>query len=213
VNYVLAFLAFGSLFYLAPTVTRPINVSDGSRLWDWLVIVSILASSWSLWLLMVRQRCSHGLGLWRLLRINLGAVSVFFVISATMFVLSAIKLDIVIPPESNLMDTRNVSLIAIYSRIPILSHPVSLYILITALAYRVVQSPLHFRKGVLVGGLLLFIYYFIMYACGAHYGELILDLLINPGETHVLIMFIYWLPTMVFAVVAYVTYAITFGSD
>lgn len=213
VSYALVFLIFGSLYYIAPSVTRPISISGSPSLWDWLVVVSILASSWSLWLMMVRQRCLRGLGVWRLLRANLGAVSVFFLITAAAFVISALKLDLVIPPESNLMDNSNVSLIAVYSRIPILSHPVLLYVLITALSYKIVQSPLHFRKGVLAGGLMVFLYYFIMYACGALYGELMYDLLVSPEETHVMIMFVYWLPTALFALVAYVAYSVAFNSD
>jgi hypothetical protein len=213
VSYALVFLIFGSLFYIAPSVARPISISGSSSLWDWLVVVSILASSWSLWLMMVRQRCLRGLGVWRLLRANLGAVSVFFLITAAAFVLSAVKLDLVIPPESNLMDNSNVSLIAVYSRIPILSHPVLLYVLITALSYKIVQSPLHFRKGILAGGLMVFLYYFIMYACGALYGELMYDILVSPEETHVMIMFVYWLPTVLFALVAYVAYSVAFNSD
>jgi hypothetical protein len=213
VSYALVFIIFGSLFYIAPSVTRPISISESSSLWDWLVIVSILASSWSLWLMMVRQRCLRGLGVWRLLRANLGAVSVFFLITAAAFVISALKLDLVIPPESNLMDNSNVSLIAVYSRIPILSHPVLLYVLITALSYKIVQSPLHFRKGILAGGLMIFLYYFIMYTCGALYGELMYDLLVSPEETHVMIMFVFWLPTVLFALVAYVAYSVAFNTD
>ena len=213
VSYALVFLIFGSLYYIAPSVTRTISISGKSSLWDWLVVVSIMASSWSLWLMMVRQRCLRGLGVWRLLRENLGAVSVFFLITAAAFVLSAVKLDLAIPPESNLMDSSNVSLIAVYSRIPILSHPVLLYVLITALSYKIVQGPLHFRKGILAGGLIVFLYYFIMYACGALYGELMHDLLVSPEETHVMLMFVYWLPTVLFALVAYIAYSVAFDSD
>ncbi len=212
-NYLVVFIAFGSLYYLSPAVVAPISVSENSGLWDWLFVVSILASSWSLWLRMVRQRCTLGLGLWRLLRASLGAVSVFFLISAVLYVISAVKLDLVIPQESNLMDNRNVSLIALYSRIPILSHPVSLYILITALTYKIVAGSRQFRKGVVGGGLLIFVYYFIMYGCGVLHGELLADLIVNPEETHVFIMFTYWLPTVLFALIAYVTYVVAFRSD
>lgn len=213
IHYAVVFVVFGSLFYIAPAVADPISVSEGSSLWDWLFVVSILASSWSLWLTMVRQRCIKRLGLWRLLKANLGAVSAFFLISAAIFVVSAIRLDIVIPPESNLMDNNNVSLIAIYSRVPILSHPVSLYVLITALVYKVVSGPLNSRKGVVVGGLVVFTYYFIMYACGALFSELMRDLLLRPEETHVLLMFVYWLPTVLFAIAAYIAYAVAFSPD
>jgi hypothetical protein len=212
-NYVVVFLLFGGLFYVAPSVAKPITVSEGSSLWDWLVVVSILASSWALWLIMIRQRCSQGFGLWRLLRANLGAVSIFFIVTAAAFVISAIKLDLVTPPESDLVDTNNVSLIAIYSRIPILSHPVLLYVLITALSYGVVRNPLHLRRGIIAGGLIVFLYYFIMHACGALYRELIHDLLVSPEGTHVMMMFVYWLPTVLFALVTYLAYAVAFRSD
>ena len=212
-NYVIVFVVFGLLYYVTPSVTKPFTISDESSLWDWLTIVSILALSWSIWLAMVRQRCLHGLGLWRLLGANIGAASIGFVITAALFVLSAVSLELGLPPESNLMDTRNVSLITIYSRIPILSHPVALYILITTLTYKVVENPCHFRKGVIFGGLLIFLYYFIMYAGGLLYSELLYDLLVNPDGTHVLIMFVCWIPTVLAALAAYVAYATAFRAE
>jgi hypothetical protein len=212
-NYVIVFLVFGSLYYVTPSVTSPFTVSEKSSLWDWLIIVSILALTWSIWLAMVRQRCLLGLGLWRLLGANLGAASIGFVISAAAFVISAVNLDLALPPESNLMDSNNASLIAVYSRIPILSHPLALYILITTLTYKLVESPTHFRKGILTGGLLMFLYYFMMYAGGLYYRELLHDLLVNPEGTHVLIMFVYWIPTVLAALAAYIAYAIAFKAE
>ena len=213
VNYAVVFLIFGSLYYLAHSTAKPFIVSNRSSLPDWLLIVSIMASTWTIWLSMVKQRCRNCLGLWRLLKTNLGAASILFVISAAIFVISAVKLDLIIPPESNLMDNRNINLVAIYCRIPILSHPILLYILITALTYKLVKSPFDFRKAILVGGLVVFIYYFTMYLCGVGFSALLTDLFVSPQKTPLLLMFIYWLPTLLFALVAYIVYSTAFNAD
>jgi len=209
-NYVASFVVFGALHFVIPEVTHYFRVSDSSALWDWLFIVSIISAAWTIWLSMVRQRCKQSLGIWRLLKANLAGLSIFFLISAALFVVSVITLDLKVPPESNLMNTRNVSLILVYCRLPILSHPVALYVLVTSLVYNIVCGPLDYRRGVIFGGLAIFIYYFVMYACGAVFGGLVHELLVSPDETHILIMFLYWIPTVVFALLAYVAYAFAF---
>ena len=74
VNYVVALVLFGSLHFVAPSVTANFRVSASSELADWLMTASVMASTWAIWLIMVRQRCVNNLGLWRLLRADLGAV-------------------------------------------------------------------------------------------------------------------------------------------
>lgn len=210
VNYVVSFAVFGMLYFVAPQVTQYFVVSPGSAFWDWLFFVSIVAAAWSLWIAMVRQRCKQSLGIWRLLKANLASLSVFFLISAGLFVASVITLELKIPPESNLMNTRNASLILVYCRLPILSHPVALYVLVTSLVYSIVCGPLDYRKGILFGGLAVVLYYFVMYACGSVFAELVHRLLVSPEETHLLIMFLYWIPTVLFALMAYTAYAFAF---
>jgi len=212
-NYAVAFILFGALHFLAPSVAANFAISSASALFDWLMMVSVMASSWAIWLVMVRQRCVNGLGLWRLLKADLGAASIFFVITAVLFVIVAIKLDIAIPPESDLMDNTGVSQIITYCRMPILSHPVALYILITALTFKIVRSPHDFRRAILIGGLLIFTYYFMMYACGAVFAGLLRNLLVFPEETHLLMMFIFWLPTLLFTLAAYIVYSSTVSTD
>lgn len=211
VNYVVVFVLFGAMHFVAPAVTLPVVVTENSALFDWLLVTSIIASTWSIWLAMVQQRCVGKLGLWRLLRANLGVASIYGVITAGLFIAAAAKLDIVIPPESNLIDNRGVSQIVNFCRIPIISHPLALYMMVTALTYKVVCHPTDFRRGIYAGGIVLFVYYFFMYALGAIFSELLKDLLVSPGETHLTMMFIYWLPTVIFAVAAYVIYYMAFS--
>lgn len=213
VNYVVAFILFGSLHYIAPSVTANFRVSPSSELADWLVTASVMASSWAIWLTMVRQRCINSLGLWRLIRANLGAASILFLVTALMFILAAININIALPPASNLINNRSVHQMVTYCRIPILSHPVALYILLTALAYKVVRTPSDFRRAVIIGGLIVFVYYFIMYACGTLFSELLNEMLVTPGGSHLLMMFVYWLPTLVFVLAAYVAYSYAVKTD
>ncbi|MFH1892297.1 MAG: hypothetical protein ABIK83_06395 [Candidatus Zixiibacteriota bacterium] len=212
-NYAVAFILFGSLHFLAPSVTANFAISSESAMFDWLMIVSVMASSWAVWLVMVRQRCVNGLGLWRLLRADLGAASIFFLITAVLFAIAAIKLDIAIPPQSNLIDNKGVSQIVNYCRMPILSHPIALYILITVLTYKIVRKPDDYRRAILIGGLLIFTYYFMMYACGAVFAELLRNLLVFPDRTHLLMMFIFWLPTLLFVLAAYIVYSSAVSTD
>jgi len=207
VNYIVAFVLFGALHFVAPSVTANFRVSASSELADWLVTASVMASSWAIWLIMVRQRCVNGLGLWRLLRADLGAATIFFVVTVAVFVFAATKLNVVLPPESNLINNRSVHQIVTYCRLPILSHPVALYILLTALAFKIVRTPQDFRRGIVIGGLIVFVYFFIMYACGMLFSELLSEVLVTPGGSHLLMMFVYWLPTLLFVLAAYVAYS------
>jgi hypothetical protein len=207
-NYVAVLLLFGVLHAVTPAVTAPFAVSADSAFWDWMFVVSVLASSWALWLSMVRQRSRQSLGLWRILKENLGSASIFFLITAMVFVLSATSLELVIPAESTLIDGRNTAQIVTFCRVPILSHPLALYILITACAYKIVRTSGDYRKGVLSAGIVLLVYFFVMYGCMLSFKTLLHDLLVHPNDTHILIMFIFWIPTFVFAAVAYVIYVL-----
>ncbi len=212
-SYIAVLVLFGALYYVAPSVTVPFAVTDSSALFDWLFVSSVIASTWALWLAMVRQRSVNCLGLWRLLRANLGSASIFFLISAALFVISVVKIDVVIPPESNLMDNKSVNLILNYCRLPILSHPIAIYVLVTAMTYKLVDSPNDYRRAVLIGGIVILIYYFIMYACGVTSAALLDDMLVMSGGARWMLMFIYWVPTVLFALAAYIAYSLAFKSD
>jgi hypothetical protein len=212
-SYIAVLVLFGALYYVAPSVVAPFVVTDSSALFDWLFVSSVIASTWALWLAMVRQRSVNCYGLWRLLRANLGSASIFFLISATLFVISVVKIDVVIPPESNLMDNKSVNLILNYCRLPILSHPIAIYVLVTAMTYKLVNSPNDYRRAVLIGGIVILVYYFIMYACGVTSSALLDDMLVMSGGARWMLMFIYWVPTALFALAAYVAYSLAFKSD
>ncbi len=212
-SYIAVLVLFGALYYVAPSVVAPFVVTDSSALFDWLFVSSVIASTWALWLAMVRQRSVNCYGLWRLLRANLGSASIFFLISATLFVISVVKIDVVIPPESNLMDNKSVNLILNYCRLPILSHPIAIYVLVTAMTYKLVDSPNDYRRAVLIGSIVILVYYFIMYACGVTSSALLDDMLVMSGGARWMLMFIYWVPTALFALAAYVAYSLAFKSD
>ena len=212
-NYIAVLVLFGALYYVAPSVVAPFAVTDSSALFDWLFVSSVIASTWALWLSMVRQRSNNCYGLWRLLKANLSSASVFFMISAILFVISVVKIDVVIPPESNLMDNKSIHLILNYCRMPILSHPIAIYVLVTAMTFKLVDSPHDYRKAVLYGSIVILIYYFIMYACGLASSALLNDMLVISGGARWMLMFIYWIPTVLFAFAAYVAYSLAFKSD
>jgi hypothetical protein len=212
-NYVAVFVLFGGLHFLFPQASEPFIVQYSSGLFDWLLFTSILASTWSLWLVMSRQRCYEFLGIWTMLRVNLGLALAFFLISAAIFVISAIQRDIPLPAGSNLMDTHSVKLIVNYCRLPILSHPVALYILGTAMTYKLISGPNDFRRATLVGGIVLFAYYFLMYAAGVVSSDLLRETLATANGTKWLMIFIYWMPTVLISFAAYIAYALAFRRD
>jgi len=208
--YFVSLAIFVSLHFIAPEVSRPFSVSEKSAFADWTLVASTIAFFWAIWTSMTFQRARMTLGPWRLLRLNFVPLSVAFAVSSACAVWAAVTMNLELPADSPLMDSRNVSVVIAYCRLPILGQIVAGYVMSASIVYLAVKSRSDVRKMLVYCGLTVLVYYFLLVLISDMFRREIEDMVMFPNKTHYLALLLFWIPSVVASLTAMIAYNAAF---
>jgi hypothetical protein len=153
---------------------------------------------------MTVKRTNVALSFQRLLLESGSLAVLIFVLQIMLFVLFEASLKIQLPEGSNLFNSDLAHQIAAYSRIPMLSQFVAIFLFLGAYVSKSVKPGDDPGKPILAG-LLFYIPYLVgFYLTHLAWTGYFTKLLVPPNRINLFLVFIHWLPTIYFLALTYI---------
>jgi hypothetical protein len=153
---------------------------------------------------MTIKRTNVALSFQRLLLESGSLAALIFVLQIMLFILFEASLKIKLPEGSNLFNSDLAHQIAAYSRIPMLSQFVAIFLFLGAYVSKSVKPGDDPGKPILVG-LLFYIPYLVgFYLTHLAWNGYFTKLLVPPNRINLFLVFIHWLPTIYFLALTYI---------
>ncbi len=150
------------------------------------------------------KRAENLLSFLRLMGTGASLGLVVFVLQIMLFVLSERSVDMELPSESNLFDTDVAGQIATFSRMPIVSHFVAMFLFLGAYCSRTVGAGDNIYKSVAIGLVYYSVYVCLFIGINIWWHSYMYDLLLPPNEINLIMLFVHWIPTVYFLVLTYI---------
>jgi len=196
-------ILFG-LLVLTRAVTPFRGLMSGMSLIEQAFYALVLAAMPAFLVYFSLKRASNLLSFLRLMAIGASLGIVVFVFQIMLFVLAEISINMELPADSNLLSTEVAGQVATFSRMPIISHFVAIFLFLGAYCSKVVGPGENIYKSVAFGLIYYAVYICLFIGINIWWHSYMYDLLLPPNEINFFMLFLHWIPTVYFLVLTYI---------
>jgi len=205
------FLVWGIILFGALIFTRFVTpfakVTEGINYYEQALYALILAPYPAFLVYWTNRRCENPLAFRRLLLEVAPKILIIFTLQILAFVLFEILGKINLPVGSQLYDISLAKQISTYSRIPLLSHFIGMFLFLAAYISKT-AAPGAKPAPIMAFGLLFYLPYLVGFVlCHMLWKSYLLSLLLPPNKVNLFLLFVHWLPTVYFLALTY-TYSV-----
>lgn len=184
-------------------LTPYVDIGDGFHLLEQALYAMVLAPYPAFLVFCLVRRSQRTLSFQRLVISGAAAGFLIFAVQIALFVLFELEIELVLPPDSNLYDTKLLSQVTTFSRVPMMSHYIAYLLFVGAFSNRMVK-PGEDVTPQLIKGLTFYIVYLVgFFFCHMWWQYLLNETVFPPNKVNLVMLFVHWLPTAYFLALTY----------
>jgi len=196
--------ALFALLYFGKLITPFDQVSPGINYFEQIFYALVLAPYPAFLIFWTSRKCDKALAFQRILLCGAPRALVIFILQIATFIAFEISTEISIPEMSILYNADLAKQVSAFSRIPILSHFVAIYLFLgTYVARRV--TPGDKRLTIVLIGIAFYLPYLAGFVIShTLWQSTLMTFLIPPHKVNMFLLFVHWLPTVYFLMLTYI---------
>jgi hypothetical protein len=196
--------ALFTLLYFGKLITPFDQVSIGINYNEQIFYALVLAPYPAFLVFWTLRKYDKALAFQRILLCGAPRALVIFILQLATLVAFEISSKISIPDVSNLYNADLASQVSAFSRIPILSHFVAIYLFLGTYIARSV-TPGGKRLSVILIGLAFYLPYLAGFViCHTLWQSTLMTFLVPPHKVNLFLLFVHWFPTVYFLMLTYI---------
>jgi len=196
--------ALFTILYFSRLITPFNQVSTGINYNEQMFYALVLAAYPAFLVFWISKKCDQALAFQRILLCGAAKALVVFLFQIVAFIAFEISTEISVPGVSNLYNADLARQVSAFSRIPILSHFVAIYLFLGVYVSRTVTPGGRQMSAVLIG-LIYYIPYLVGFVfCHILWQSTLMTFLVPPHKVNLILLFAHWFPTIYFLILTYI---------